>query len=397
MLSETEKGLQINWPTPGYQQEYEAEMPYFSTEKLSKIDLNVLNTASKEEKTAYFKQRILLDTPTFMSNILNFGIIGYGWVARDYMYPAMLKNERVNLGAVCAKHASEMENLPETVKKHTYLTDFLENNELDAVYIATPNHLHKTHSLESLEAGLHILCEKPLATTLSDAETMIHSAVAATTVYATAYDQRFHPAHQKMQHLIATDKLGTITQVKIDYACWLPKHWSPDNWRIDEKKAGGGAIIDLAPHGLDLLETLLGDQIVKIQLFEQRQAQDYAVDDGGVLMLRFASGILGSMHVGYNRPDALPRRTLEIFGTAGMLRATNTMGQDPGGTLTFINAGNGQENPITFDTEKSPFEIQLEGFVSEILDGTPPLRTAEDDLRLFALLYNALKKEIIWH
>ncbi len=332
-----------------------------------------------------------------MSKVLNIGIIGYGWVARDYMYPAIQKNERVNLVAVCAKNASEMENLPETVKKYTEIADFLKNIELDAIYIATPNHLHKKHTIASLNAGLHVLCEKPLATTLCDAAQMINSALAANTVYATAYDQRFHPAHEQMWNYIKENKLGTITQVKIDYACWLPKDWNNNNWRIEQHKAGGGAIIDLAPHGLDLLEMLLQDEIVEIQLFDQRKVQDYAVDDGGVLMLRFESGILGSMHVGYNRPNALPRRTLEIFGTAGMLRATNTMGQDAGGKLIFIDAETGSQEPVGFDIEKSPFESQLDGFLSLILEGAQPLRSAEDDLRLFALLYNALKKETQWH
>ncbi|HEA28723.1 MAG TPA: Gfo/Idh/MocA family oxidoreductase [Leeuwenhoekiella sp.] len=332
-----------------------------------------------------------------MNKVLKMGIIGYGWVARDYMYPAMQNNERVNLVAVCSKNASEMENLPETVKKHTEMADFLKNKKLDAVYIATPNHLHKKHTIASIAAGMHVLCEKPLATTLNDAEEMINSALAAKTSYATAYDQRFHPAHEQMRQFVQQGKLGTVTQVKIDYACWLPKDWCTANWRIELEKAGGGAIIDLAPHGLDLLETLLQDKIVEIQVFTQSRVQDYAVDDGGILMLRFESGVLGSIHVGYNRPDALPRRTLEIFGTAGMLRATNTMGQDPGGNLIFIDSENGNGELIDFDTQKSPFEAQLEGFASSILDKKTPLRAPEDDLRLFSLLFNALKKENQWH
>lgn len=331
-----------------------------------------------------------------MSSILKMGIIGYGWVARDYMYPALQKNPRVQLVAACAQHASEMENLPQTVKKHTEINDFLKHTELDAVYVATPNHLHAAHTIASIEAGLHVLCEKPLATSLADAEAMIFSAQSAKTVYATAYDQRFHPAHEQVYEQIQQGKLGQITQVKIDYACWLPKNWSVDNWRIDQERAGGGAIIDLAPHGLDLLETLLDDTIVDIKIFEQNLVQDYKVDDGGVLMLRFASGVLGSMHVGYNRPDTLPRRTLEIFGTAGMLRATNTMGQDPGGNLTFIDSATGTQKPIAFNIEKSPFEAQLNGFVNSILEKKIPSRSPEDDLRLFTLLFNALKRETQW-
>ena len=215
-------------------------------------------------------------------------------------------------------------------------------------------------------------------------------------MYATAYDQRFHPAHLMMRKLIERNALGTITQVRLDYACWLPKNWSSNNWRIDPEKAGGGAVIDLAPHGLDLLETLLDDKIENIALFMQSQVQDYTVDDGGVLLLRFQSGILGTLHVGYNRPDNLPRRKLEIMGTEGVLTATNTMGQDPGGTITFTEAGDGKSYPVDFDTETAPFHLQLANFIDLIIDKKKPQRSPADDLRLFLLLDSALKNEKPW-
>lgn len=330
-----------------------------------------------------------------MSKTVNIGILGFGWVARDYMLPAITADPRANLVAICSIKASEMEGFSEKISTYTDAVSFLKHKDMDAVYIATPNHLHKEHTLACKETGLHVLCEKPLATTAEDAEAMIAFA-AAGKMYATAYDQRFHPAHIMMQKIIKRKALGIITQVRLDYACWLHKEWSADNWRIDAAKAGGGAVIDLAPHGLDLLETLLDDQIVEISLFLQSQVQEYDVDDGGVLLLRFASGILGTMHVGYNRPDNFPRRKLEIIGTEGMLSAINTMGQDSGGTLTYTEVRNSEIYPLDFDVETSPFQIQLANFIELIIDQKQPQRTPEDDLRLFLLLDNALKKEKSW-
>ena len=321
---------------------------------------------------------------------LNLGIVGYGWVARDYMFPAVQRSELVTLRAVCSAHKADMSDLPPEVARYTNLEDMLRATRLDAVYIATPNHLHREQTVACLEAGLHVLCEKPMATTPKDAEAMLTAAQRSGKTYATAFDQRFHPAHRAMHQLIQNGLLGIITQVRIDYACWLPADWTTDNWRIEQDKAGGGAIIDLAPHGLDLLETLLDDTIVELQLFAQTAVHDYTVDDGGVLLLRFARGTLGSIHVGYNRPDTFPRRKLEVIGTERMLIAENTMGQDAGGRVQLIRAADGQPQRVPFGAKASPFDQQINSFAESILFGKPPLRRPADDLRLFRLLDKAL-------
>ena len=332
-----------------------------------------------------------------MVSQLNVGIVGFGWVARDYMYPAMQRCERVHLAAVCSARAEDMTDLPASVQRFVHLDEMVQQAALDAVYIATPNHLHCEQTVACLEAGWHVLCEKPMATTPEDATAMLAAAQRSDRVYATAYDQRFHPAHQRMRQLLREKQLGIVTQVKIDYACWLPADWAPDNWRIDQQKAGGGAIIDLAPHGLDLLETLLGDTIIDLHLYAQTAVQTYPVDDGGVLLLRFSQGVVGSIHVGYNRPDPLPRRRLEIIGTEGTLVAENTMGQDEGGTIILIRAADGTAEPIAFNAQQSPFEQQIQDFAESILDERPPTRSPDDDLRLFQLLDQALRQEAQRH
>ena len=270
---------------------------------------------------------------------VRFGIIGLGWVARDYMLPAIqAAGDRVRLAAVLSLRDADFEGLAPSTQRFKDLGRFLAADLVDAVYIATPNHLHREQVIACLRAGVHVLCEKPLALTQDAVREMQAAAIEHDRLLVTAYDQRHHPAHREMRSRIRQGQLGTITQARIDYACWLPAGWSEDNWRIDRAKAGGGAIIDLAPHGLDLLEWLLGDPIVNVHCYQQRKVQDYSVDDGGVLSIRFQSGTLASHTVAYNRPETLPRRTLDIIGTKGLLTAVNTMGQDPGGTLTFTSA-----------------------------------------------------------
>ena len=134
-----------------------------------------------------------------------------------------------------------------------------------------------------------------------------------------------------------------------------------------------GPFIDLAPHGLDLTQFLLGEPLAEAHALFQRRVFPYPVDDGAVLMGRFESGALLSMNVAYNCPDAFPRRTLEVIGTEAMVIAFNTMGQTPGGTLSRVDARTGAAEEITVAPadDLSPFQTQVEAFSRCLLDGAP--------------------------
>ena len=325
--------------------------------------------------------------------VTRIGIVGIGWVARDYMVPALATHPNATLVAVVSPNPEDFRGLDEAVRTHPTLEEMVAEGGLDAVYVATPNHLHREHAVACLEAGLDVLCEKPLAILPEDAAAIAEAAERSGRTLATAFDQRWHPAHRTLRRWVRAGKLGTLTQVRIDYACWLPPDWAPDNWRVDYERAGGGAVIDLAPHGLDLTEFLTGQRITYLHCLLQNAVHDYSVDDGGVLSARLDGGVLLTHSVGYNRPDALPRRRLEVIGTAGRLLAENTMGQTPGGTLTFTDAGEGKSESIGFPTESSPFYDQLDGFLASLQTGGKSTsgRSPQDDVRLCALLHAALR------
>ena len=277
---------------------------------------------------------------------------------------------------------------------HTNLDEFLQTPGLDAVYIATPNHLHRPLTEAAARAEKHVLCEKPMATTTADADAMVRACREAHVQYGTAFDQRFQARHRALQELAASGALGTITAARVHYACWTPGDWVPptqtahDNWRVDPARAGGGAFIDLAPHGLDLLQWIVGEPIVEVGSLLQQRVFDYPVDDGAALMGRFESGALLTMNVAYNCPDAFPRRTLEIIGTKAMAIAFNTMGQTPGGTLTLVDAATGEAREIIVPVveDVSPFQTQVKAFSQSLLDHVPFPFTPERDLHTMRLL-----------
>ena len=330
-------------------------------------------------------------------SVLKWGLIGCGWVARDFVAPALNRAPSAQLIALCDPDLASLERIQAPhAQRFCDASDFW-RAPFEAVYIATPNHLHRALTETAAQSGKHVLCEKPMALTAQDARAMVEACEKAGVTYATAFDQRFHDAHQKLRALIAAGELGDITAIRIHYACWTPTDWVPptqsghDNWRVDPKRAGGGAFIDLAPHGLDLSQFLLGEALAEIRCFFQKKVFDYSVDDGGALIGRFPSGALLTQNVAYNCPDNFPRRRLEVVGTRAMAILTNTMGQTPGGEFRLIDAQNGAVNFIESD-EISPFQHGIEAFSRALLKGEEFPFAPSRDLHTMNLLDEARRQ-----
>ncbi len=328
-----------------------------------------------------------------MTGSVNWGIAGFGWVARDFTLPAILAaGDR--LVAICdpdpgaRAHAASL-----GAAAYETVEDLASDPRVEAVYVATPNHLHRPLVEALARAGRAILCEKPLAHTLADATAMVAAVQHADVLYATAFDQRHHPAHVALRDEIRAGRLGTVTAIRIVYACWLGADWAAganrDNWRVDAARAGGGALMDLAPHGLDLAGFLLDEPLTDVVALLQRRVQAYAVDDGAMLVGTTQSGVLAHLHVAYNCPETLPRRRLEVVGTHGQIVAENTMGQEAGGTLTFTEAATGLTSPLPFDAALSPFLAQVRAFGSALRCGDRSAFSAARDLHTMRLLDRA--------
>jgi predicted dehydrogenase len=313
-------------------------------------------------------------------------------VARDFVLPAIAADPAAHLVGV---HDRDPDALAGLEPVFADLDALLATPGLDAVYVATPNHAHAPVVRAVAAAGVPVLCEKPIAHDVPTAKEM----VAATDglLAGIAFDQRFHPAHEAIAAMIGAGELGVVTTVRIVYGCWLPGDWrtptgGTDNWRVDPARAGGGAMIDLAPHGIDLTGRLLGEDLVDLLALTATRVHDYAdstADDTAVLAGRTASGTLLTHHVSFSTADPLPRRRLEVVGTRAQLVATDTLGQDPGGTLTRIDATTGAADPVAFDTAAGPFPRQLAAFGAAVRGEAAWPYPLERDLALHTLLLEA--------
>lgn len=324
---------------------------------------------------------------------LGWGIVGFGWVARDYMAPAIRAAGHELVGVFDPDPDARAAAAGQGARTFSTFEDLLTDRAVEAVYVATPNHLHRAPVEGAARAGKAVLCEKPMAATLEEAQAMARACRRAGVLYGTAFDQRHHPAHRALREEVRAGRVGAVTAVRIVYACWVGRDWSAcrgqDNWRIDPAKAGGGALMDLAPHGIDLVEFLLGEPILDIAALTQTKVQDYEVDDGALLIGRTAGGVLVQIHVAYNCPERLPRRRLEIVGDRGQLTALDTMGQDPGGTVTVTDE-RGDVSPVDVpDAGGSPFRNQVRAFGEALRDPAQTAFSIERDLHTMRLLARA--------
>ncbi len=328
---------------------------------------------------------------------VRWGVAGCGWVARDFVLPALAAAGNCSVAALLdpdpAALRAASSGFPEAAA-HAEPGPFLETPGLDAVYVATPNHRHAAVVEAAARAGKHVMCEKPMAATLADAEEMVDACRSAGVTYGTAFDQRFHAAHQRLRALISSGALGVVCSARVHYACWLPPGWAEDNWRADPQRAGGGAFMDLAPHGLDLVQYLLGEELRMVRCLAQRRVFDYPVEDGAALVGLTEGGVLVSQHVSYNTPEHYPRRTLEVSGTEALALASDTLGQTAGGRLDVIRAADGHRERVDIPPEEDrpPFLAQVEAF-SAALRGDPEAFPfpAERDLHTMGLLATAMK------
>ncbi len=330
---------------------------------------------------------------------MRWGIAGFGWVAADYMVPAIIAAGG-QVSAVADPSAAARQRAEGAGLRAFGTTEAMLGSGLcDLLYVATPNDAHLGPVEAAAAAGIPVLSEKPMAGTLGEAET-IAAVVSGRVLYGTAFDQRHHPAHAAMADAVRDGAIGRPVAMRVVYACWVDPGWSPDgaphdNWRADPRRAGGGAVIDLALHGLDLAQRLLGEPLVALSVALQRRIHAYPVDDGGMLTGRTEAGVLFQSHVAYNCREALPRRRLEVLGEDGLLAATDTMGQTAGGTLLRLCSRSGAASPVAFDSATSPFTAQAAAFMQAARGGPHDFSIARD-LALMRLFDPAYRQALSW-
>ncbi|MBU8880154.1 Gfo/Idh/MocA family oxidoreductase [Bacillus sp. FJAT-29790] len=325
------------------------------------------------------------------------GIIGCGSIAKHRHLPEYAGNEQVEIIAVCdivEERAIEMAR-QYNAKSYSNFEELLANPDITAVSVCTPNYLHAPISIAALNAGKHVLCEKPMATSREEAEKMIAAAGKNNKKLMIAHNQRFVPSHQKAKQLIENGEVGKIYSFRTAFGHGGPEGWSADGketWFFRKKEAFIGAMGDLGVHKTDLLRYILGEEIVEVGAFVETSAKENAdVDDTAVCILKTESGIIGTLAASWSYVSKEDNSTI-IYGEKGILRLEDDpvhslIAQYKNGEVVKYELGGIQTNEEGKQTESQV----IKHFVNSILNDVEPLVTGEEGMKSLQVILAALE------
>jgi len=326
-----------------------------------------------------------------MAGKVKWGVIGSGGIAKRRTIPeGIIPADNAELTVVydidTKVNAQVAEEFQVAAAKS--VGDLLDS-DIDAVYIATPANCHCEQVHTCAQAVKHILCEKPLGMTVAEAETMVGICLDTGVLLGTALMMRFHSQHQAALKMIQEGKLGQMTFGRAQLSCWYPP--IEGAWRQNPATGGGGSLMDMGGHAIDLLEMFFG-KVKKVSCFIHNTVHDYPSEDSAVALLRFENGALATVDTFFCIPDDGSKNVLELYGSRGSILATGTIGQgERGDMIAFL-----EEAETGYDARQtrneaggrviSPepinmYRAEIEEFCRAVLEERLPYCSAELGLR----------------
>ena len=264
--------------------------------------------------------------------MLNWVVIGIGDIATRRVIPAIESEPGSRLYGLVTRDPAKAASYHARV--WTTLEEALSDPAVHAVYIATPVFLHAQQTIQSLKAGMHVLCEKPMAMNAVEAGSMVRAAEQTARTFGVAYYRRMYPKLQRAQQLIGAGAIGVPVIAELTSHGWLdekPEKSGDRSWLVDPAKAGGGPLYDIASHRIDVLNFLFG-QPLRATGYLSNAVHHYAVEDNATVMIDYANGVRGLVDVRWH--SKLKRDECRIRGSEGEIELTPLNGPEliyPGG------------------------------------------------------------------
>lgn len=269
---------------------------------------------------------------------VKWGVIGCGGIADRRTLPGMMEANNAELIAVMDTNGEAAEKVKEKYgAKYAFsdMNELLAIDEIEAVYIASPVFCHKAQVEAAAKAGKHILLEKPIGIDIAEAEEIIKICDNAKVKLGVGFMMRYAAYHEKMKEIIAEGKIGKLVSARAEFTCWYP---TMDNcWRQDAKLSGGGAMMDMGIHCIDLIRYITGAEFTDVAGIVDNQVFEYnGVEDAGYIVSRLSNGAVAYVGANFNIPDEIAKCALEFYGTAGSLTATGTLSQIETGSVELV-------------------------------------------------------------
>ena len=302
-------------------------------------------------------------------------LVGTGDIAKKRVAPAIESEPRSELYAVM--DVSE-ERANAFVKQHParVFRNFekaISDPSVDAVYIATPVFLHKKQSIRALRAEKHVLCEKPLALNIEEANEVVRVAAHSDKKFGVAYFRRFYPRYRMVQEMLEKGEFGQVVLVRMTYFSWFnPSENDPKYWRVIPEKSGGGPISDMGTHMIDVLVGLF-DVPVSVYARVETLTHQYRVEDSASIIMKLKNG--AHVVAGFNWNSKTWSHEFEIIGTEAKVK------WHPYDGPKVIKTVGREINEIDMPNHENVHYPLIEDFVSSVLEGREPVVTAEEALK----------------
>jgi len=251
---------------------------------------------------------------------LRWGLIGCGDISQKRVAPALrdlpncdlvaVNRARVDLAAIFARQFGARKWYPDWPA-------LIRDQEIDAVYIATPVNLHAAQTIAAAEAGKHVLCEKPMAMNVAECERMISACRSHHVKLGVAYYRHFYPPIARAKEILRSGEIGQPVVAQINaFERFNPEPGHPRHWFVDKAQAGGGPMFDFGCHRIEVLLNLFGPirrtlGLTANVLFERE------VEDTSAALFEFERGVRGVLTVTHAAYE--PQDTVDIFGSEGSI------------------------------------------------------------------------------
>jgi 1,5-anhydro-D-fructose reductase (1,5-anhydro-D-mannitol-forming) len=320
---------------------------------------------------------------------IRWGLIGASTIASTYMVRALREARGGELVAVLSgdpSHGAAFASRHGIPEVYSSLDDLLGSDSLDAVYISSVNSRHRDQAVAAAAAGLHVLCDKPLAIDVAGAESIIRACSDRQVVLGVNHNLRCSPVHIAVRELIADGRLGRVLAARVLHLTLPSPELRP--WRTQDPAAGGGAALDITVHDADILRFLLGQEPTEVTAFTGTQAGDtVGVDDAIAAVLRFADGVIATIHDSLSVPFS--RSSLSIHGDQGSVYLADAMSDDPIATATLTDASG--TVPVPLPPTDGLYHGIVAAFTDSVHGNGSPAATGLDGLRAVAIATAALQ------
>ena len=319
--------------------------------------------------------------------MLNIGVIGCGKIAQVRHIPEYAANDKVKLVGFFNPTSSRAEDMANKYGGKVFLSaeELIADPEIDAVSVCSANYSHASLAIKALRAGKHVLCEKPMATTLEDCAAMVKAAQESGKRLMIGQNQRLAKAHVEAKKLLDEGLIGSVVTFRTAFGHGGPETWSirpgNDTWFFDKSKAVMGVMADLGIHKTDLIRYLLGQDVVKttarLVTLDKKgpDGEKIGVDDNAICIYEMSGGATGTMTVSWTHYGAEDNSTV-LYGTKGIMRIYD----DPAHSIV-VKLADGTE--LVFDVEQIQTNDNqtasgvIDEFVDAVIENRPSILDAE--------------------